>query len=328
MSLTESIKQKALEVGFDLVGITDAGPIESRRLTDWLEKGYAGQMSYMHRNFDKRIHPANLLPNAKSVICVALNYKPVENKKSPHGPIAEIANFALYEDYHEFMNNLLKKLCVFIADQTRPDKCTFKICVDSVPLLERALAQQAGLGFIAKNHMLINPELGLQLLLGEIITDLELTADEPMLNKCPDCCKCIRACPTGALSFTGDFDARKCISYLTIEHAGEIDDGLMRKIGTKIFGCDECILACPYDLNAPPYSNTQFKFFGKRYLLQLDKIINWDSSIFEKHFVDSTIQRSGLERLKRNAQICLANTGGHQGTRKASSSLEGDSQPE
>ena len=101
-----------------------------------------------------------------------------------------------------------------------------------------------------------------------------------------------------------------------------------RKIGTKIFGCDECILACPYDLNAPPYSNTQFKFFGKRYLLQLDKIINWDSSIFEKHFVDSTIQRSGLERLKRNAQICLANTGGHQGTRKASSSLEGDSQPE
>jgi epoxyqueuosine reductase len=315
MNLTEAIKQKAIELGFDLAGITgaesiDAGQIEY--LKNWLAEGRAAGMGYMRRNFDKRTNPAKLMPGAKSVICVGLNYKPPPAEGAPDDipdDHDKIANYALYEDYHPFMKKRLQELARFMSDSAGPTNSTFKICVDSAPLAERALAQRAGLGFIGKNHMLINPHLGLQIFLGEIVTDLELDRDEPMIDRCPDCNKCARACPTGALDVTGGFNANKCISYLTIEHKGQIPDEFTPRIGDRLFGCDECVLACPYDLNAPVCHNSRLQFFVKRRWIKPFQILTWHQAKFDRFFADSTVKRLGLERLKRNAKICLANAG-------------------
>ena len=337
MSLAEQIKQKALELGFDLVGITDASPIDARQaelLADWLKTGCAGQMSYMHKNFQKRIYPAKLLEGAQSVICVGLNYTPP--KRSPSLRVrrrrtrqshlqhttdltGRVANYAQYEDYHSFIKKQLRKLAEFIISIAN-ENVKFKICVDSAPLAERALAARAGLGFIGKNRMLINPELGPQIFLGEIVTTLpvrrslrlKLETDKPIAGNCPDCNKCIEACPTGALRADGQFDANKCISYLTIEHKGEIPAALAEKIGDRLFGCDECVLACPYQQSAPVCKNKQFKFYTDRAELDLREILSRPRPAclpynFEARFADSPIKRLGLDRLKRNAQICLAN---------------------
>ncbi len=323
MGLSQEIKRKALELGFDLVGITDASPIDAKQvelLAEWLKSGCAGQMSYLHSNFEKRTQPAKLLENAQSIICVALNYKPPKQKQpDPTAPMGKVANYAQYEDYHPFIKKRLRKLTEFISSVTgRGHK--FKICVDSVPLAERALAARAGLGFIGKNRMLINPKLGPQIFLGEIITTLKLPIDEPIscrsesalaneqsIDKCSNCDKCINACPTGALMPDGQFDANKCINYLTIEYKGRIPPDLSKKIADRLFGCDDCVLACPYQKDAPACKNKQFKFYNDRAKLDLGRILNLKQQDFNTKFADSTIRRIGLERLKRNAQICLDN---------------------
>jgi len=312
MSLTKDIKQRALELGFDLVGITDASSINVNQvelLSGWLKSGYAGQMNYLHRNFEKRINPANLLENAQSVICVGLNYKPLKQKlKSLNdATMGKVASYAQYEDYHLFIKTQLRKLIDFITSITSREH-KFKICVDSAPLAERALAARAGLGFIGKNHMLINPTLGPQILLGEIITTLKLPTDNPITDNCSNCNRCIDACPTGALGPDGQFDANKCISYLTIEYKGQLSADLAEKIGDRLFGCDECVLACPYKQNSPICKNKQFKFYSDRAELDLQKILETTEEKFQIEFADSVILRSGLDQLKRNAKIFLDNT--------------------
>jgi len=311
MSLAQNIKQKALELGFDLVGITDASPIPPEQadlLADWLQADLAGQMKYMYANFEKRTNPANLMENARSVICVGLNYSPPPAPKMPAETslVGNVANYAQYEDYHYFIKNKLRKLSDFIASIINTD-FNFKICVDSVPLAERPLAARAGLGFIGKNHMLINPALGAQIVLGEIITDLKLEIDEPIANNCSNCDKCIKACPTGALREDGQFDAGKCISYLTIEYEGKIPFELTEKIGNRLFGCDECVLACPYQNEDSVCRNKQFKFYSDRARLNLKEILTLSQESFNCRFADSCFTRLGLEGLKRNAKICLAN---------------------
>jgi len=334
MNLTKAIKQKAIELGFDLVGITGAEPIDAEQinyLRNWLAAGRSAGMSYMHRNFAKRTDPARQLPGAKSVICVGLNYKPSPPKESSDGvsaAYATVANYALYEDYHPFIKKRLRSLAGFMSDSAGANNYRFKICVDSAPLAERALAQRSGLGFIGANHMLINPHLGLQIFLGEIITDIKLDHDSPMTNHCPDCNKCMRACPTGALDSAGTFDANKCISYLTIEHKGQISDELAGRFGNRLFGCDECVLACPYDLNAPVCANKEFKSFAQYRRIQPAQVPAWRQAQFDRFFADSTVKRLGLERLKRNAEICLAKARTGQGARKISSSSQGTSRPE
>ncbi|MCK5226319.1 MAG: tRNA epoxyqueuosine(34) reductase QueG [Planctomycetes bacterium] len=311
MSITEKIKQKALELGFDLVGITDAAAVDAEQaklLAEWLDCGCAGEMDYMHRNFRKRIHPSELMKNAHSIICVGLNYTPqkIKTNSQNSAAIGKVANYAQYEDYHPFIKKQLFKLADFIKSLTK-ENLKFKICVDSAPLAERAIAARAGLGFIGKNHTLINPEIGSQILLGEIITTLKLEIDEPIKNSCCDCDKCITSCPTGALSADGKFDATKCISYLTIEYKGRIVSELTGKIGNHIFGCDECIMACPYQKNAPVCKNKEFKFHSNRANLDLQKILDLSEDEFKIRFADSAFERLGIERLKRNAKICLEN---------------------
>ena len=315
MDISESIKKKALGLGFDLVGITHAGqidPLDVQKFSEWGERGFCGQMEYMRRNHEKRIDPSKLMEGAKSVICVGLNYRPDENTESNLSNSAKhlgiVANFAVFEDYHDFIKMRLRKLANFITEQTG-DECKYKICVDSVPLAERALAVRAGLGFIGKNHMLINPDVGSQIFLGEIITDLELTPDEPFVSECPGCEKCIRACPTGALRRDGSFDANKCISYLTIEYKDDIAEELATKMGDRIFGCDECVKVCPYDLpcNSAKRKNKDIKYYAERKLLDLEDILNWHEEKFKEFFFDSCVKRIGLDRLKRNARVCLNN---------------------
>ena len=343
MTLAQDIKQKALQLGFDLVGITDASPLNNEQFklfTDWLAFGYAGRMDYMRDNLDKRTNPAKLLKNAQSIICLGLNYTPpklsqssrakrseVEGSHPQHAtaPTGTVANYAQYEDYHPFIKKRLRKLTDFIASSAGTG-FNFKICVDSAPLAERALAARAGLGFIGKNHMLINPELGPQILLGEIVTSLKLQTDEPAFchserseesigsteTNCSNCNKCLAACPTGGLRPDGQFDANKCISYLTIEYKGEIPANLAQKIGDRLFGCDECVLTCPYQEKAPVCKNKQFKFYSDRAELNLHEILSRGRPAclpynFEAQFADSPIKRLGLERLKRNAQVCLDN---------------------
>ena len=312
MTATEQIKQKALDLGFDLVGITDASPVHGEqvnRLLAWLDAGYAGQMTWMHRNLGKRTNPAKLLPGAKSVIVVGLNYKPQNSHPSSvlRPPSSgRVAAFAQYDDYHPFIKKLLRQLADFIASITCPG-LQFKICVDSSPLLERALAFRAGLGFIGKNRMLVNPRLGPQIFLGEIVTNLELDPDKPMTDSCPGCDNCIVACPTGALKPDGSFDATKCISYLTIEANTDIPADLAPKIGNHLFGCGECLLACPYQQNAPPCANKKFVFHPDHAELNLNDFLNLTEEQFKIQFAHSPILRPGLPHLKKIAAICLQN---------------------
>jgi epoxyqueuosine reductase len=324
MSLTDSVKNKAIELGFDLVGVTDASPINSRQvelLNKWLAFGFAGQMKYMHRNLEKRINPARLLQNAQSVIVVGLSYKPPRQNQSPiAGPPGKVASYAQYEDYHPFIKTRLRKLTDSVGLLAGPGH-RFKICVDSSPVAERALAARAGLGFIGRNHMLINPVLGPQTFLGEIIATVKLQYDQltychserseesppSVAVNCSTCTKCIDACPTGALRADGQLDANKCINYLTIEHKGTIPPELAEKIGDRLFGCDECVLACPYQQKASVYRNSEFKFYRDRAALSLQRILDMNERDFEAAFADSVIKRSGLDGLKRNARICLAN---------------------
>ena len=294
-----------MELGFDAVGITTADPVDAgvaEYFKSWLGDGCAAKMGYLHRNIEKRFDPGQLLNGARSVICVALNYRPAADELSEDTPV-RIARFGQYEDYHPFIKDRLFQLAEFIKNGIE-DGIRFKACVDSVPIAERALAQRAGLGFIGRNHMLINPEMGSQFLLGELITTLDLEPDEPFAQvPCGDCGRCIRACPTGALSFDGFFDARKCISYLTIEEPDGIPAEFKSKIGNRIFGCDECILACPHELNAVERKNRDFQFHPEWQNLTPDQIQTMTGDEFQKIFADSGFIRLGLDRLKRNARI-------------------------
>ena len=315
MSLTNNIKCKAIESGFDLVGITDALSIDIERIEkfrSWLDAGMAGHMEYLHRDIEKRFNPAELVQNARSVIVVGLNFKPPEHPSiNPTDEKGKIVSYARYEDYHTFIRKKLLELVEFIKSAAS-EKMQYKIFVDSSILAERSLAVKAGLGFIGKNQMLINPELGCQIFLGEIITDLKLQPDKSFERNCSTCSLCIEACPTGALRNDGQFDARKCINYLTIEYKNQIPPELARKFNNRLFGCEDCILVCPYHQKAPVCKNKEFKYYPDRAELNLQEVLELSEKSFGKKFFDSTIKRTGLERLQRNARICLKNkkTGG------------------
>lgn len=308
MSLTEQIRQKAVDLGFDLVGITEASPVSAEHagaFLQWLRDGCAGEMGYMARNLEKRLDPAKLLDGARSVICVGLNYQPISSGGQEQGG-GRVAVYAQYEDYHPFIKARLHELAKFIKSSGVED-FRFKACVDSVPLAERAFAVRAGLGFIGRNHMLINPRLGGRIFLGELVTTLDLEPDVRAAGDCGDCSLCVAACPTGALRPDGQFDARRCVNYLTIEYKGDIPADLAAAMGDRIFGCERCIEVCPYQKQSRPCVSKEFRFHPERARLDLNEVLDLDEKSFDTLFADSPISRAGLDALKRNARICLAN---------------------
>lgn len=306
--LTDKIKSTALELGFDLVGITDSKPIAKENvqiLDEWISNHQYGKMGYMAKNFDKRINPALLLENAKSIICVGLNYKlNPECEGLLEKGNCRVCRYGLYEDYHGFIKDKLYLLACEIENHIER-KLNFKVCVDSVPIAERAIAQRAGLGFIGRNHFIINPKKGLQILLGELITDLELVKDSTIQSQCNNCQQCINACPTGALNDDGSFDASKCLSYLTIESKDPIDPQYQKFLGKRLFGCDECIKACPFDANAPIADKKDFRPQEKLMKLTPEQILKLDKKDFDSLFSNTAVHRTGLEKIKSNAQLIM-----------------------
>ncbi len=306
MGLSQDIKNKAFKLGFHAVGITTAEPIDSayiQAIIRWIEQNHHAGLKYMSKNLEKRFHPALYLKKAQSVICVAIQYKPPRLPSSK----AQIAHFALYEDYHPFIKERLNRLAEYIQTQLPAGyQWHYKAAVDTAPLAERALAQRAGLGFIGKNHMLIHPALGCQILLGQLVTTLELPADQPLqTDGCKECDLCLRACPTEALSPDGFFLTHRCISYLT--QYGDDFAGLDSRVGRRLFGCDVCLLACPYEQNASMRQKSELAFYPQRAALEPNQILQWTQEQFDQTFAKSCVERIGLEKLKKNARICAEN---------------------
>jgi epoxyqueuosine reductase len=302
--LAAEIKQRAKNIGFDLIGIASANPSSYKKyFRDWLDNGNAGEMDYLHRRFDERVDPATYLPGARSVICVATNYhQPIDSGATEHGRVAQ---YALGNDYHE----LLKSRLYVLADWLReifPDAQT-RVAVDTAPVMEKELAARAGIGWMGKNTCIINEQIGSWIFLGEIVTTLELPADEPAIDRCGTCRRCIDACPTQAITGPYQLDARRCISYLTIEHRQEIATEFHDKLGEWIYGCDICQDVCPWNGKAiaTDEPSLQSRFVEGR--INPQDLLNWRDEDYRQKLKNSAMKRVKLPILQRNAKIVLQN---------------------
>jgi epoxyqueuosine reductase len=258
LELKKNILNAAVhEIGFTLAGVASSEGFEAAFLKDWLDRGYAGSMAYLHRNLEKRLDPSLLVSGVRSIICVGLNYFQKTSDVSP-ADAGEIALYAHGEDYHRVVREKLHRLAEKIREILGRD-FSWRAFVDSAPVMEKLLAQRAGLGWIGKNGCLVKRHFGSFLFLGELFVDFELEPDVPTKNYCGRCRRCIEACPTGAIAAPQTLDARRCISYLTIEHPGEIDEDLKSKIGRQLFGCDRCQRVCPFNRRCKETSVEEFR---------------------------------------------------------------------
>lgn len=298
---SEKIKSHALELGFDACGISRVRFLEedSKTLGEWLEKDMHGEMSYMANYFDKRTNPEELVPGAKSVISVLLNYFPSEEQKDLAAPV--ISKYAYGEDYHFVVKRKLKDLLGFIQEEF--GEVTGRAFVDSAPVLDRAWARNAGLGWIGKNTMLISKEHGSFVFIGELIIDLELSADIPVKDYCGNCTMCIDACPTGAIVQPYVVNGSKCISYFTIEKKGEIPDQFKGKFRNRLFGCDICQDVCPWNRKIRPHKIKEFNPEGRLMEMEKDDWSNLKEDRFNEIFSVSALKRTGFDGLKRNLKF-------------------------
>ena len=304
------VKRLALELGFDEVGIAGIDLADDEaHLLDWLAAGMHGELHYMERFGARRARPAAIKPGTVRVICVRLNYWP-EAAQSAEGvlgnpALAYVSRYALGRDYHRLMRNRLQRL----ADQLGREIGPFghRVFVDTGPVLEKPLARNAGLGWIGKHTNLINSKAGSYFFLGELYTDLDLPIDPPASEHCGSCAACLPACPTGAIVAPYQLDARRCISYLTIELKGSIPEALRPAIGNRIYGCDDCQLVCPWNKFARV---TTVGEFGPRHDLdgaRLTTLFGWTKSEFDTRLAGSAIRRIGHVRWLRNIAIALGN---------------------
>jgi epoxyqueuosine reductase len=308
--LAARIKGRARELGFDLAGIAPAGVSAYRAyLRQWLDDGRHGTMQWLANRFEERTDPAAYLPGAASVVCVAINYaQPQETAAEEDGYIrGRVARYARGDDYHDFLKKRLHLLADFIR-QIAPDALT-RACVDTAPVMEKELAQRAGLGWVGKNTLLIHPKIGSWTLLGEVFTTLPLPADEPGIDRCGTCRRCLEACPTGALDQPYQLDARRCISYLTIENRGEITENLQKGIGDWIFGCDICQEVCPWNRKAPLSLEAGFFSRFEGGAMNAKEVADWTAEDYRTRLKGSSIKRVKLPILQRNARIVMKNPG-------------------
>jgi epoxyqueuosine reductase len=303
-NLAADIRQRARLIGFDLVGIAPATPSMYREyLRAWLDDGQAGSMAWLHSRFDERTDASTYFSGAKTVICVAMNYHvALDPLPDGHG---RIARYALGDDYHEVIKSRLHQLADAIKS-IAPDAQT-RCSVDTAPVMEKELAARAGVGWIGKNTCLINDDIGSWLLLGEIITTLDLPIDQPAVDRCGTCRRCVDACPTGAITEPYKLDARRCISYLTIEHRDEIAPGFHAPIGEWLYGCDICQDVCPWNSKAPTAlgSAVQPRFASGS--IDVQRVINWTTDEYRATLRGSAMKRVKLPVLQRNARIVQAN---------------------
>lgn len=306
--LEERIRAQAYGLGFDLAGLTTLGPAETgEAFARWLDKGYAGEMGYLERGRALRMDTRRPHEGVTSAIVVGMNYGGTE----PTGPVAR---YARGDDYHDLMRGRLRELLAWIERETGAP-VRGRPYVDTGPVLERDLARKAGLGWFGKNTMLINPGLGSFFFLGALFVDLPLQPDEPFeTDHCGTCRRCLEACPTGALVAPGEMDARRCISYLTIEHRGPIGEELREKMGALVYGCDICQDVCPWNekfsqaLTEPAYAAREA--FARRDARSLAlEILSMDERAYREAFRGSAMKRAKLPGLKRNAAVVLGNAG-------------------
>lgn len=302
----KKIKEMALEWGFDACGIApaEAIPGEAAHLDAWLAKGYEAGMTYMTNHRALRLDPTELVPGARSLIVVALNYFP-EQRRDPSLPY--IAYYAYGKDYHQVMKRKLRQLWESLggeADEAR-------LFVDSAPVLERYWAWRAGLGWIGKNNCLILPRRGSFFFLGEIITTQEADAyDEPMPSRCGTCDRCLRACPSGALEAPHLLNANRCFSYLTIEHKGEIPDELAKKLGNRLYGCDTCQAVCPHNRFARPTRVDEFRPTDELLRFSYETLENLTEEDYRRIFQHSAVKRAKYEGLQRTCRaLCPYSSG-------------------
>ena len=310
--LARSIRERATELGFGLFGVAPAEPLAGAEFyARWVALGYAGEMGYLERNRDKRQHPARLVPGARSVVCVGMHYPPAPQPTAATNPLCgQLSCYALGDDYHQVVKSKLSELFAYIEEIVqRPVQGRYY--VDTAPVLERELAQLAGLGWWGKNTCLIDKRSGSYFFLGEIISDIELPFDEPAVDHCGTCTRCLDACPTDAFPEPYVLDARRCISYLTIELKGSIPEPLRGDVGNWILGCDICQQVCPWNRDVHPASDTE-KAFKPRPELDspsLTELIRLDKAGFNALFKGHAAKRPKRRGLLRNVAVALGNSG-------------------
>jgi epoxyqueuosine reductase len=308
--LPEKIKTWARELGFEQTGIADCNLADAeQRLKDWLELGYHGDMDFMAAHGTRRTRPAELVAGTRCVISVRMNYMPDEVKPAQSvlddSGSAYVARYAMGRDYHKVLRNRLEKLARRIREAV--GDFGYRVFTDSAPVMEVELATKAGLGWRGKHTLLLNREAGSWFFLGDIYTDLDLPVDQPEQEHCGSCTRCIDICPTGAIVAPYELDARRCISYLTIEHKGSIPVELRAQLGNRIYGCDDCQLVCPWNRFAQKATLPDFDVRHRLDGSRLVDLFAWDEQTFERNTQGSAIRRIGHERWLRNIACALGN---------------------
>jgi epoxyqueuosine reductase len=309
VTLTEKVKKAALQLGFDLVGIAPAHPPEHWDFyQQWLHLGYAGEMGYLGRNLDRRADPCEIVPNAKSILCLGLNYLPSKKQGADDASRGSISKYAQGDDYHDVIKARLFDLLAEI--QRLEPSADGRVYVDTGPVLERDFAVRAGLGWFGKHTVLIHKHKGSWFFLAEIILNLELEPDKPQLDHCGTCTRCIDACPTDAIVAPYEVDSRLCISYLTIESRGSIPRDLRSGIGHWVYGCDICQDVCPWNhKHAQPTDELAFQTREGLDAPKLADLLGMDQAAFSAKFKGSPIKRAKRRGLLRNAAVALGNVG-------------------
>lgn len=307
--MESQIREWARELGFDACRFTQArAATHAKTFMDWLEAGCHADMQWMERTPERRTDPRNVLAGAQTVICLATNYYPGASPfASGHAANYRIARYAWNNDYHDLIERRLKEFCrklEALGGNHRP-------YVDTGPVLERDFATDAGLGWNGKSTMQIDRQLGTWFFLSEILTTLPLKTDQPFGDHCGKCTRCITACPTQAITAPHQLDARRCISYLTIEHKGAIPEEFRQSIGDRIYGCDDCLVACPWNRFAQTASESAFHARREIFDHELRDFLKLDDDQFRALFAKSPIKRIKRPRFLRNVCIALGNTGNH-----------------
>jgi len=303
----EAIRARALALGFDAAGFTrPEAPEAARRFGEFLQLGRHGDMDWLAAKADRRADPRALWPEVRSIVLLGLNYGPAGPPAPPPAGRAAISVYAQGRDYHDLLKRRLKALGRWLVDELGAD---VKVFVDTAPVLEKPLAQAAGLGWQGKHTNLVSRGFGSWLFLGAVFTTLELEPDAPEADRCGSCRRCLDACPTDAFPAPYQLDARRCISYLTIEHRGHIAPELRAAIGARVYGCDDCLAVCPWNKYAARAAEAQLWARAELAAPALADLAALDDAAFRAVFAGSPIKRTGRDRFVRNILIAIGNSG-------------------